>query len=78
MGAWRESSYASLTLALDGGDLSGSRSSRFTPGDIVMFSPWVGSWLGAILSRSRQCEHEKKLVPAGNRAPISPVVQPVV
>ena len=33
--------------------------------------PWVGSWLGAILSRSRRCEREKNLVPVGSRASIS-------
>jgi hypothetical protein len=35
-----------LTSALDGGEWSASRPGRFTPGEIVPGTHWIGGWAG--------------------------------
>jgi len=39
-------SMHSLTLALDGGEWSASRSGRFTPRDRSTSIHWIGGWVG--------------------------------
>jgi len=41
MGEVNVQMYAFLTSALDGGEWSASRASRFTPG-----THWIGGWVG--------------------------------
>jgi hypothetical protein len=36
----------SLTLALDGGEWSASRSGRFTPREGASGTHWIGGWVG--------------------------------
>jgi hypothetical protein len=43
---WRYSSTHSLTSALDGGEWSTSRPSRFTPKERATGIHWIGGWLG--------------------------------
>jgi hypothetical protein len=38
----------SLTLALDGGEWSASRSGRFTPRIRTSGTHWIGGWVGLI------------------------------
>jgi hypothetical protein len=38
--------HASLTSALGGGEWSASRPGRFTPGERVTGTHWIGSWVG--------------------------------
>jgi len=38
--------HSFLTSALDGGEWSGSRTGRFTPGKINIGTHWIGGWLG--------------------------------
>jgi hypothetical protein len=72
---WRHSSTHSLTLALDGGEWSGSRPDRFTPRERAPGTHWIGGWVGprAVLDTV-----VKRKIPSpcqeSNRTPI---VQPV-
>jgi hypothetical protein len=43
---WRNSSTHSLTSALYGGELSGSRRGRFTPRERAPGAHWIGGWVG--------------------------------
>jgi hypothetical protein len=46
VGEWRYSSTHSLTSALDGGEWSASRPSRFTPTKRAPGTHWIGGWAG--------------------------------
>jgi hypothetical protein len=46
LGEWRYSSTHSLTSALDGGEWSVSRPSRFIPREIAPGTHWRGGWVG--------------------------------
>jgi hypothetical protein len=46
LGEWRYSSTHSLTSALDGGELSASRTGRFTPRERAPGTHWIGGWVG--------------------------------
>jgi len=46
LGEWRCSSTHSLTSALDGGEWSASRPSRFTPRERAPSTHWIGGWVG--------------------------------
>jgi hypothetical protein len=46
MGEWKYSSMHSLTLALEGGEWSASRPSRFTPRERAPGTHWMGGWVG--------------------------------
>jgi hypothetical protein len=46
VGEWRYSSTHSLTSALDEGEWSTSRPGRFTPGERVPGTHWIGGWVG--------------------------------
>jgi len=46
LGEWRYSSVHSLTLALDGGDWSTSRSGHFTSGKRARGNHLIRSWVG--------------------------------
>jgi hypothetical protein len=64
-----------LTLALHGGE-SASRLGRFTPGERVPGTHWIGGWVGPRSDIDAMAKRKKSLTaPSGNRAP---VVQPVV
>jgi len=42
---WKNSATHPLTLALDGGEWSASRSGRFTPEERAYVTNWIGGWL---------------------------------
>jgi hypothetical protein len=73
---WRYSSTHSLTSALDGGQLSASRPSRFTPRERAPGTHWIGGWVGpgatldAVVKRNI-------LSPRRESNPRTPIVQPV-
>jgi hypothetical protein len=48
MGEWRAEVQLQvfLTSALDGGEWSGSRPGRFTPGEETPSTHWIGGWVG--------------------------------
>jgi hypothetical protein len=46
LGEWMYSSTHSLTSALDGGEWSSSRPSRFTPRERAPGTQWIGGWVG--------------------------------
>jgi hypothetical protein len=64
----------SLTLALDGGDLSASRPVRFTPSERAPGTHWIGGWVGprAVLDAV-----VKRQIPNSRREsnPRTPIVQ---
>jgi hypothetical protein len=76
LGEWRYSSTHSLTLALDGGEWSASRSGRFTPREWAPGTHWIGDWVGtrAVLDAA-----VKRKIPSPRRESKSrtPIVQPV-
>jgi hypothetical protein len=61
---WRYSSTHSLTSALDGGEWSASRPSRFTPREGVPATRWIGGWLG---SRASLDMVSKRKIPSPRR-----------
>jgi hypothetical protein len=73
---WRYSSTHSLTSALDGGEWSASRPSRFTPKETAPGTHWIGGWVGprAVLNSV-----VKRKIPSPRREsnPKTPIVQPV-
>jgi hypothetical protein len=75
MGEWRYSSTHSLTSALDGGEWSASRPSRFTPRERAPCTHWIGDWVGprAVLEAV-----VKRKIPSPRREsnPTTPIVQP--
>jgi hypothetical protein len=46
IGEWRYSSTHSLISALDEGERSASRPSRFTPREMAPGTHWIGGWVG--------------------------------
>jgi hypothetical protein len=76
LGEWKYSSTHSLTSALDGGEWSASRPSRFTPRKTVPGTHWIGGWVGprAILDAVVW-----RKIPSSRREsnPRTPIVQPV-
>jgi hypothetical protein len=73
---WGCSSTYSLTSALDGGEWSASRPSRFTPRERSLGTHWIGGWVEprAILDAV-----VKRKIPSPRREsnPRTPIVQPV-
>jgi len=63
-------------LALDGGEWSASRPSRFIPREKAPPSThWIGSWLGPRAGRDAVASRQNPIIaPAGNW---NPVIQPV-
>jgi hypothetical protein len=61
-----------MTSALDGGEWSDSRPSRFTPGERTPYAHWRGGWVGPGAGLDA-VEHRKSLDFVGNR---TPAVQP--
>jgi hypothetical protein len=57
-----------MTSALDEGEWSASRLSRFNSGEISPGTPWIGCWMGP---RAVLCalEKNKHLAPTGNQIP---------
>jgi hypothetical protein len=77
LGEWRYSSTHSLTLALDGGEWSASRSCRFTPKERAPGIHWKGDWVSprAILD-----EEVMRKIPSPCRwesNPRTPIIQPI-
>jgi hypothetical protein len=66
----------SLTSALDGGEWSASRPSRFTPRERATGTHWIGGWVGsrAVLDAVVK---RKILSPRRESNPRTPIVQPV-
>jgi hypothetical protein len=62
-----------LTLAL-GGEWSASCPSRFTPGERVTGTHWIGGWVNP---RAGLDDLEKILDPTGTRTPTPMAVQPI-
>jgi hypothetical protein len=77
LGEWRYRSTHSLTSALDGGEWSASRPSRFTPRERAPGTHWIGDWVGP---RTVLDAVVKRKVPSSRREsnPRTPIVQPVV
>jgi hypothetical protein len=73
LGEWRYNSTQSLTLALDGSELSASRPGRFTPREGAPGTHSVGGWVGP-RDGLDMVSKRKIPSPAGNRTPI---IQPV-
>jgi hypothetical protein len=76
IGEWKYRSTHSLTLALEGGEGSASRPSRFIPRERPPGTHWVGDWVGprAVLETV-----VKRKIPSPRREsnPRPPIVQPV-
>jgi hypothetical protein len=76
LGEWRYSSTHSLTSALEWGEWSASRPSRFTPRERAPGTHWIGGWVGprAVLDAV-----VKRKIPSPRREsnPRTPIVQPV-
>jgi hypothetical protein len=76
LGEWRYSSTHSMTSALEGGEWSASRPSRFIPRGRAPGTHWIGGWVGprAVLDAVM-----KRKIPAPRREsnPTTPIVQPV-
>jgi hypothetical protein len=70
------SSTHSLTLALDGGELSASHPGRFTPRERDPGTHWIGGWVGprAVLDAVVK---RKIPIPRRESNPITPIVQHV-
>jgi hypothetical protein len=66
MGEWMFVDYIFLTSALDEGELSASRPSRFTPGERAPGNHWIGGWVNP---RAGLDDLEKILDPTGTRTP---------
>jgi hypothetical protein len=76
MEEWRCSSTHSLTSALDGGEWSALRLSRFTPRERAPGTHWIGGWVGP---RAVLDVVVKGKIPSPRREsnPRTPIVQPV-
>jgi hypothetical protein len=76
LGEWRYSSTHSLTSALDWGEWSASRHSRFTPKEIPPGTHWIGGWVGP---RPVLDTVVKRKIPSPRREsnPKTPIFQPV-
>jgi hypothetical protein len=76
LGEWRYSSTHSLTLTLDGGELSASRPGRFTPREIAPGTHWIEDWVGprAVLDMVA-----KRKIPSLHKElnPRTPIIQPI-
>jgi hypothetical protein len=76
MGVLRYSSTHSFTSALDGGEWSASRSSRFTPREKAAGTHWIGGWVGprAVLDAL-----VKRKIPSPRRESNrrTPIVEPI-
>jgi hypothetical protein len=72
----RYSSIHSLTSALDGGEWSASRSSRFNPKERATGTHWIGGWMGP---RTVLDAVVRRKIPSLRREsnPRTPIVQPV-
>jgi hypothetical protein len=75
-GEWMYSSTHSLTLALDGGEWSASRSGRFTPRERAPVTHWIRGWVGprAVLDAMVK---RKITSPRRDSNPRTPIVQPI-
>jgi hypothetical protein len=73
---WRYSSTHSLTLAVDGGEWSASRTGSFTPRKRVPGTLWIGGWVG---SKAVLDAVVKRKIPSPRREsnPSTPIVQAV-
>jgi hypothetical protein len=73
---WRYSYTHSLALALDGGDWSASRPSRFTSRERAPGTHWIGGW---VVPRAVLDAVVKRKIPNPPREsnPSDPIVQPV-
>jgi hypothetical protein len=72
-----DSSYSFSTSALDGGELSASRSGRaFTPGERTPGTHWTGGWVGPRAGLDTEATG-KILCPRRESNPDRRVVQPV-
>jgi hypothetical protein len=76
LGEWNYSSTHSLTSALDGGEWSASRPSRFTSRERTPGTLWIGGWVGP---RAVLDVVVKRKIPSPRREsnPRTPIVQPV-
>jgi hypothetical protein len=76
LGEWRYNFTPSLTSALDWGEWSASRPSRFTPRERASGTHWIGGWVGprAVLDAV-----VKRKIPSPRREsnPRTPIVHPV-
>jgi hypothetical protein len=76
LGEWRYSSTHSLTSALDGGEWSALRPSRFTTNERIPGTHWIGGWVDprAILDAM-----VKRKIPSLRREsnPRTLIVQPI-
>jgi hypothetical protein len=63
-----------LTSALDGGERSASRSSRFTPRERATGTHWIGGWVGP---RAGLDAVVKRKIPSPCRDSMPPTIQPV-
>jgi hypothetical protein len=70
LGEWRYSSTHSLISALDGGEWSASRPSRFTPRERAPGTHWIGGWVGPRAVLDAVLKRKKSSVPARNRTPV--------
>jgi hypothetical protein len=70
------SSTHSLTSTLDGVEWSASRLGHFTPGERVLGTHWIGSWVGP---RAGLNTVSKRKIPSPRREsnPDHPIFQPV-
>jgi hypothetical protein len=76
-GAWRYSSYAFLTSALDGGEWSASRPDRALPRRKTAGTHCTGGWVGLRAGLDTEVTG-KFLCPCRGPNPDSPVVQSMV
>jgi hypothetical protein len=76
LGEWKYRSTHSLTSALDGGEWSASRPSRFTSRERAPGTRWIGGWVGP---RAVMEAVVKWTIPISRREsnPRTPIVQPV-
>jgi hypothetical protein len=72
------SSTHALTSALDGGEWSASGPSRFTPGERVHSTHWIGGWVGPRAVLDAVVKRKKIPSPRRKSNPRTPIVQPVV
>jgi hypothetical protein len=56
-----------LTLALDEGEWSASRSGRFNPGERARGAHWIGDWVGP--RASLNAVHKRKILPLSGIEP---------
>jgi hypothetical protein len=76
LGEWWYSSTHSLISALDGGEWSASRPSRFTPKERDPGAHWIGGWVGPRVVLDAMVKRE---ILSSRQAsnPRTPIIQPV-